>query len=180
VPHGAHNTDATGDDTDGGYDEPVPAASVASHPASRAQPAAAPDRPTSATPQLLPGVLLDQAELCAMVGITPAELEQLESFGVLAPNTRNGAPLYDDEAVAIAAPAVQFLRLGVDARHLRAFRTAAEREVGLYEQLITPRYRQRNPEARAEALDQLRTLNQLGGSLRAALTQHALRHHFES
>lgn len=167
------------DDTDGGYDEPVPAASVASHPASRAQSSAPPGRQAGATPQLLPGVLLDQAELCAMVGITPAELEQLESFGVLAPNTRDGAPLYDDEAVAIASPAVQFLRLGVDARHLRAFRTAAEREVGLYEQLITPRYRQRNPEARAEALDQLRTLNQLGGSLRAALTQHALRHHFE-
>ncbi|HUF98150.1 MAG TPA: MerR family transcriptional regulator [Ilumatobacter sp.] len=174
--------DATdsGDDTDGGYDEPVPATSVASHPASRAQPAAPEGRSIAATPQLLPGVLLDRAELCSMVGVTPSELEQLESFGVLAPNTRNGTPLYDDEAVAIAAPAVQFLRLGVDARHLRAFRTAAEREVGLYEQLITPRYRQRNPEARAEALDQLRTLNQLGGSLRAALTQHALRHHFES
>lgn len=169
-----------GDVTDGGYDEPVPASSRASHPASRAVAPAPTERQTSTTPQLLPGVLLDQGELCAMVGITPAELEQLESFGVLAPNTRNGAALYDDEAVAIAAPAVQFLRLGVDARHLRAFRTAAEREVGLYEQLITPRYRQRNPEARAEALDQLRTLNQLGGSLRAALTQHALRHHFES
>ncbi len=169
-----------GDDTDGGYDEPVPAASVASHPASRSQPPSPTERHTATQPQLLPGVLLDQAELCAMVGITPAELDQLESFGVLAPNTRNGPPLYDDEAVAIASPAVQFLRLGVDARHLRAFRTAAEREVGLYEQLITPRYRQRNPEARAEALDHLRTLNQLGGSLRAALTQHALRHHFES
>jgi DNA-binding transcriptional MerR regulator len=172
--------DHTGDDTDGGYDEPVPASSVASHPASRSQPPSPSDRQTTTQPQLLPGVLLDQAELCAMVGITPAELEQLESFGVLAPNTRNGPPLYDDEAVAIASPAVQFLRMGVDARHLRAFRTAAEREVGLYEQLITPRYRQRNPEARAEALDHLRTLNQLGGSLRAALTQHALRHHFES
>jgi DNA-binding transcriptional MerR regulator len=169
-----------GDDTDGGYDEPVPASSVASHPASRSQPPSPGDRQTTTQPQLLPGVLLDQAELCAMVGITAAELEQLESFGVLAPNTRNGPPLYDDEAVAIATPAVQFLRMGVDARHLRAFRTAAEREVGLYEQLITPRYRQRNPEARAEALDHLRTLNQLGGSLRAALTQHALRHHFES
>ncbi len=177
--NGADHTPSD-DVTDGGYDEPVPASSVASHPASRAPVAPPVERQTSTTPQLLPGVLLDQAELCAMVGITPAELEQLESFGVLAPNTRNGAPLYDDEAVAIAAPAMQFLRLGVDARHLRAFRTAAEREVGLYEQLITPRYRQRNPEARAEALDQLRTLNQLGGSLRAALTQHALRHHFES
>ena len=178
--HTPNDHTSGGDDTDGGYDEPVPASSVASHPASRSQPPSPTERHTTTQPQLLPGVLLDKAELCAMVGITPAELEQLESFGVLAPNTRNGPPLYDDEAVAIASPAVQFLRLGVDARHLRAFRTAAEREVGLYEQLITPRYRQRNPEARAEALDHLRTLNQLGGSLRAALTQHALRHHFES
>ena len=52
--------------------------------------------------------------------------------------------------------------------------------LGLYEQLVTPRYRQRNPEARAEALSQLRRLDVLGATLRAAMTRQALRHHFES
>jgi hypothetical protein len=70
--------------------------------------------------------------------------------------------------------------MGVDARHLRMWRTAAERESSLYEQLVVPRYRQRNPESRAEALAQLRTLDALGASLRAALTRQALRHHFDA
>ncbi len=128
--------------------------------------------------KLLPGVLLDRAELCSMVGMTENELEQLESFGIV--TRRDGAtPLYDEDAVRIAHPACEFLRAGVDARHLRTFRTAAEREALLYEQLVTPRFRQRNPEARAEALAQLRRLDELGAILRAALTEHALRHHFE-
>ena len=161
----------------------VPAASRAGHPAarhqpspSRPQPAAQPD-PTPATPQLLPGVLLDRHELCNMVGATEPELAELESFGVLSPGDRG---LYDEDAVAVLRPAVEFLRAGVDARHLRTFRSAADREAALYEQLVTPRYRQRNPESRAEALTQLKRLARLGSNLHNALTRQALRKHFEA
>jgi hypothetical protein len=88
-----------------------------------------------------------------MVGITSDELDQLESFGVVQPRrVTGGAPVYDEDSVAIATPAVEFLRAGIDARHLRNWRTSAEREASLYEQIVTPRFRQRNPEARAEAL----------------------------
>lgn len=129
--------------------------------------------------QLLPGVLLDRTELCAMIGMSDAELDQLESFGIVQrQDGAGGVAVYGDDAVEIAAPACAFLRAGVDARHLRTFRTAAEREASLYEQLVTPRFRQRNPEARAEALSQLRQLDALGGKLRSALTKHALSHHF--
>ena len=185
----------------------VPAATVASHPAARHQPepvaapapAPKPEPETSPAPQpepetnpvpepvsresapaqLLPGVLLDRTELCAMVGMTDAELDQLERFGVVQRQTgAGGVAVYGDDAVEIAAPACAFLRAGVDARHLRTFRTAAEREASLYEQLVTPRFRQRNPEARAEALSQLRQLDALGGKLRSVLTKHALSQHF--
>jgi hypothetical protein len=50
----------------------------------------------------------------------------------------------------------------------------------LYEQLVTPRFRQRNPESRAHALEQLRQLDALGGKLREAMMKQALRRHFES
>jgi hypothetical protein len=169
----------------------VPRASIRAHPASRRKGdppttgSAAPDRQADdhagdpPASQLLPGVLLERDELCAMVGMTEAELQQLETFGIVGP--RSGEPpLYGDDAVAIAKPACEFLRLGVDARHLRNWRTSAEREGSLYEQLVTPRYRQRNPEARAEALSQLRRLEVLGGTLREAMMRQALRHHFES
>ena len=129
--------------------------------------------------QLLPGVMLDRSELCAMVGMTDDELTQLVSFGVVTARESTGLEMYGDDAVEIARPACEFLRAGVDARHLRNWRTSAEREASLYEQLVAPRFRQRNPEARMEALDQLRRLDALGGQLRAAMTKHALRHHFE-
>ncbi len=171
-------------------DAAVQRASIKAHPASRRKSehqqearaereSAAVAEPAQAESQLLPGVLLERHELCAMVGMTDDELTQLETFGIVSP--RAGEPaLYTDDAVAIAKPACEFLRLGVDARHLRNWRTSAEREASLYEQLVTPRYRQRNPEARAEALSQLRRLDVLGATLRAAMTRQALRHHFES
>ena len=133
-----------------------------------------------ATTKLMPGVLLDRAELCAMVGMTPAELEQLEGFGIVVAREGSSPALFGEDAVEIAKPACEFLRAGVDARHLRNWRTSAEREASLYEQLVTPRFRQRNPESHAEALAQLRRLDALGGSLRSAMTKQALRRHFES
>jgi len=98
----------------------------------------------------------------------------------VSPRDGSHPPLYGDDAVEIAKSACEFLRSGVDARHLRNWRTSADREVSLYEQLVTPRFRQRNPESQAEALQQLRRLDVLGGSLRAAMTRQALRRHFES
>jgi DNA-binding transcriptional MerR regulator len=165
----------------------VPSAAVDAHPAARGRPdgtartATRPPEPEAPAPQLLPGVMLDRSELCAMVGMTDGELAQLESFGVLqAAEGGGGVPVYGDDAVAIAKPACEFLRAGIDARHLRTFRTSAEREASLYEQLVAPRFRQRNPEARAEALDQLRQLDGLGAKLRAAMTRQALGHHFKA
>jgi DNA-binding transcriptional MerR regulator len=193
-PAGGAGNDAHTADDERAEEAPaaVPRSSIKAHPASRrksepeseARAARAPATDVAAEPpqaesQLLPGVLLERTELCAMVGMTDDELTQLETFGIVSP--RPGDPaLYTDDAVAIAKPACEFLRLGVDARHLRNWRTSAEREASLYEQLVTPRYRQRNPEARAEALSQLRRLDVLGATLRAAMTRQALRHHFES
>jgi hypothetical protein len=135
--------------------------------------------PTTTSPQLLPGVLLEAAELCAMTSITAAELQELRSYGIVTGRESGGTMLYGDDAVEIAKVAAEFLRAGIDARHLRGWRTAAEREASIFEQLITPKLRQRNPESRTEALNQLRKLDALGAKLRTALMRTALRHHFE-
>jgi len=177
------------DDTDDADDSAAtarPPSTLTGHPAAGRAPASEPSvedvlrdpapPATPPAPQLLPGVLLDRLELCNVARVTDEELDELEEFGVVATGQSG---LYDDDAVAIARHAVEFLRAGVDARHLRGYRQAAEREASLYEQLVTPRYRQRNPEARAAALGQLKRLDQLGAALRAALTRQALRHHFE-
>jgi hypothetical protein len=65
----------------------------------------------------------------------------------------------------------------LEQRRSAGHRVAADREAGLLEQLIQPLLRQRNPEARAQAVAQLDELEQNGGRLRAAMMRSALRHH---
>jgi hypothetical protein len=65
-------------------------------------------------------------------------------------------------------------RFGIEARHLRAFKSAADREIGLIEQVISPLVRQRNPEARARAEEVSRELASLSVKLHAALVKSGL------
>lgn len=127
---------------------------------------------------VLPGVLLNRDELCAVAGVTAAELHQLEEYGVV-PKRGTGIELYGEEAVEIAAVAARFLRAGVDARHLRAWRNSVEREAGLFEQLVLPLMRHRNPQARGQVTERLQTLDTLSTQLRAAMMRAALRRYFE-
>ncbi len=161
----------------------TPAGAEPAEPADRGPPARpVPERaaPVESQPaaRLLPGVLVNRDELCAMASITREQLAQLEEFGVV-PKRTNAGDLYGDESVEIAAAAGGFLRSGVDARHLRAWRTSADREAGLYEQLILPTLRQRNPQARVEAARHLGELDALGAQLRTAMMRAALRQYLE-
>ena len=79
----------------------------------------------------------------------------------------------------MARTAAGFLRFGVEARHLRMYKVAAEREAGFMEQLVMPLLKQRNPTARQQAADNLGELAGLGEQLRAALLRSALRDHTE-
>lgn len=155
-------------------DEPeAPAPAAASAPA---QPAGAPA--AAKAPQLLPGVMLTSAELCSMAGIDAAALESLESYGVVT-GIRGSGGLYGEDALDIARIAKQFLELGFDARHLRGWKVAADREAGLFEQIIQPLLRQRNPQAREQARQQLTSMSQIGGELRTAMMRSAMRQHYE-
>jgi DNA-binding transcriptional MerR regulator len=137
-------------------------------------PAQSPRPARDASPRLLPGVVVSREELCTMASITTAQLASLEEYGVIA-RRKGGSDLYSEDAVEIAAAAGGLLRAGIDARHLRAWRTSVEREVGLYEQLVMPILRQRNPQARSLAVAQLDELNDLGAKLRNALVHAAVR-----
>jgi DNA-binding transcriptional MerR regulator len=140
--------------------------------------AATPPAATDASPRLLPGVVVSREELCAMASVTAAQLAALEEYGVIG-RRKGGSDLYSEDAVEIAAAAGGLLRAGIDARHLRAWRTSVEREVGLYEQLVTPTLRHRNPEARSLAVAQLDELNDCAAKLRSALLRAAVREQLE-
>jgi len=135
------------------------------------------DGPIESTGALLPGVLLDADELCAMAGLTREQLAELETYGVVAGAARGDGGPFDEDDVEIATISKRFLDAGIEPRHLRGWRVAADREAGLLEQLIQPLLRQRNPEARAQAMAQLTELEEIGGRLRSAMMRSTLQQH---
>ena len=113
-------------------------------------------------------------ELVHRAGVDVETVRDLERFGLVSPRLIAGAPYYGADAVVIARLAGAFARHGVEARHLRAYKGAAEREAGLIQQVIMPLIRQRNPEARQAAMEAAEELSDLGGQLRTALLRSAL------
>jgi DNA-binding transcriptional MerR regulator len=119
---------------------------------------------------------LTRRELARSAGLEDWQLNELESFGLLEPVAYNGRDaLFDDEGQAIASAAAGFYAHGISARHLRMYKHFAEREAGLFEQVMQQYIRQRNPEARAKAQQELASLSRLGRALRSALLVHAVR-----
>ncbi len=113
-------------------------------------------------------------ELAAASGVEVATLESLVDFGLLVGTKVAGHTYFDDEALQVATLAAGFARFGVEPRHLRLYKNAAEREAGFVEQIVIPVVRQRNPEARARAHETVDELARLGQELRASLLRSAL------
>src|SRR5438874_11135830 len=108
---------------------------------------------------------LDVGELCERAGVTPSLARELEDFGLLAPRNDNGTKLYGERDVDVAATCAKLARYGLSARHLRTFRTAADREAGLLEQTGAPAPRSRTPDRRQAGLAELQSLAELAQEL---------------
>ncbi len=90
--------------------------------------------PTAATAKQ--PVRLTRQELLDASGLTESALSELERTQIVA--TRRGTAHYGRDALTLAIAARRLAEYGIDGRHLRAFKLAAEREVGLVEQAIAP------------------------------------------
>jgi DNA-binding transcriptional MerR regulator len=97
-------------------------------------------------------------------GADPALVDELEEFGVIRGERRDGDILYDDTEREIIRAVCELARFGVGGRNLRVFRTSADREAALLEQILAPALRSRNAERRKEAVEALENL--------AAITSH--------
>ena len=122
---------------------------------------------------------LTAAELQAAAGLSAESLHELEKYGLIAGRPMGDDTYYDGDALIVARKAAAFIGHGVEARHLRMFKVAAEREAGFLEQLAMPLLKQRNPEARRQAVDLVETLADHGHDLRAALLRANLRKHLD-
>jgi DNA-binding transcriptional MerR regulator len=111
-------------------------------------------------------------DLIARTGVTDELLTDLEKMGLV---TARPPGWYDGDAATIVAAVVGLNRHGLELRHLRAFRAGADREVGLFAQLLAPLVRQHDPAARARAAETARELQALSQQLHAALVRSGLR-----
>jgi DNA-binding transcriptional MerR regulator len=114
---------------------------------------------------------IGRTELLAAAAVEEDQLAEWESYGLLAA-LQDGT--YDAEAVTVAALMVELGRFGIEPRHLRAMKAAADREAGLVDQVVAPLRRHRNPQTRAHAEDRTRELAGLTVKLHAALVQMEL------
>jgi DNA-binding transcriptional MerR regulator len=115
-------------------------------------------------------VRLSRGEILEASGLDDALLTQLEGYGLI---TKRGSH-YDGEALTVANTVAEMSAFGIEPRHLRTFKVAADREVGLVEQVVTPLLRQRDPEGRQRADDAIRQLASLSVRLHAALVKAGL------
>ena len=125
------------------------------------------------------GANLNLTELSVATGLEEDDLRELERFGLLVGRRVGSSVYYDEEALSVAGMAAGFMKYGVEARHLRMYKTAADREAGFLEQVVMPMLKQRNPQARRQAIETLSELARLGHGLRQAMLRQALRQYFE-
>ncbi|MER8236888.1 MerR family transcriptional regulator [Streptomyces sp. NPDC094049] len=114
---------------------------------------------------------LGRAELLAAAEATETELVEWESYGLVCEMAGGG---YDAETVTVARLVADLGRFGLEPRHLRSVKAAADREAGLIEQVVAPLRRHRNPQTRAHAEATARELAAQSVRLHAALVQTAL------
>jgi DNA-binding transcriptional MerR regulator len=118
---------------------------------------------------------LDLSELCRRAGISGELARELEDYGLLEAQSEDGEKRYGESDVDIAVACSRLAHFGIAPRHLRAFRTAANREAGLLEAVVAPALRARNPERRKTGMDDLQELAELAQELSQLLFWRELR-----
>ncbi|MGE5635590.1 MAG: MerR family transcriptional regulator [Nocardioidaceae bacterium] len=122
-----------------------------------------------------PGSLYRLEDVLDDTGADRALVKELEDFGVIRGERRDGELLYDDTEREIVRAVTELKRFGVGGRNLRVFRTSADREAALLEQILAPALRSRNPERRKEAVEALENLATVASHLKHLLLIRDLR-----
>ncbi|WP_162830597.1 MerR family transcriptional regulator [Amycolatopsis thermalba] len=117
-------------------------------------------------------VRLTREDLLAEAGVDGALLAELEQYGLIRPGA---AGFYDPDAVLVARTVRAMTEFGIEPRHLRAFRSSADREVGLLEQIVRPVARHRDADAKARADELARQLAALSVTLHTLLVKAGIR-----
>jgi DNA-binding transcriptional MerR regulator len=142
-------------------------------PQAKAQESRAPRRSTMAVRG--PGSLYRLEEVLEDTGADRALVKELEDYGVIRGQKQDGETFYEDTEREIIRATNELKRFGVGGRNLRVFRTSADREAALLEQILAPALRSRNPERRKEAVEALENLAAIASHLKHLLLIRDLR-----
>jgi len=121
------------------------------------------------------GLQMSLEEMAAATGVDRERIKELEQFGIVCTHGPEGGRYYDGDDYVTLSIVKDFLRFGIEPRHLTMYKHFAEREAALFQQVMLQYIRQRNPEARAKAQQELASLSRLGRALRSALLVKAVR-----
>lgn len=113
---------------------------------------------------------LSREELLKASGLTDTQLVELESYGFVALRGRH----YDSDALSVSKSVAEMAGFGIETRHLRSFKSAADREIGLIEQVITPINRQKGADSKARAEEVQKQIASLSVRLHASLVRAGL------
>jgi DNA-binding transcriptional MerR regulator len=121
------------------------------------------------------GALYTLEEVLETTGATRALVAELEDFGIIGGGPKGAPAQYDDTEREIVRACAELGRFGVAGRNLRVFKTSADRESGLLQQILAPSLRSRNPERRKEAFEALENLAAVASHLKHLLLIRDLR-----
>jgi DNA-binding transcriptional MerR regulator len=153
---------------------PRPAAAAADGvPAGDARPGAALRRLTFSLQDR--GALYSLDDVVEETGADPRLVTELEDYGIVRGEVRSGVRYYDETEREIVRAVTELSRYGVAGRNLRVFKTSAERESALLQQILAPALRSRNPERRREAIEALENLAAVASHLKHLLLVRDLR-----
>ena len=122
-----------------------------------------------------PVTSLTREKLVEQAGVEDSFLRELQEFGIVQPQRRDGRDAYDETDLEIVRAAAELSRFGVAGRNLRVFRTSADREAALLEQLMGASLRSRSQARRKEAIENLESLAGVCGHLKHLLLVRDLR-----
>jgi DNA-binding transcriptional MerR regulator len=123
-----------------------------------------------------PMTTFSREELLEQASVADGFLRELQEFGIVGAERRgDGRTGYDETDLEIVRAAAELSKFGVAGRNLRVFRTSADREAALLEQLVGPGLRSRSQARRKEAIENLESLAAVCGHLKHLLLVRDLR-----
>ena len=121
------------------------------------------------------GLQMSLEEMAAATGVDRERIKELEQFGIVTTHGPEGGRYYDGDDYVTLSIVKDFLRFGIEPRHLTMYKHFADRESAFFEALVAPTLRQKNPDARRAATQTLGELTTTSRKFKQALLRNALR-----